>query len=222
MGIHTGEVEARGGDFFGPVVNRTARIMSAGHGGQVLLGGYGRTRRGPSRAWNHARDLGERRLKDLASAARLFQLATPGLLAEFLPVDPRPPAKQPPDRNLGVRRPRRGACGRSEKRLDDADIRLVTLTGPGGSGKTRLAIRAAAEQIDRFSDGVYFVDLVTATGSDAVLALVATALDLADAASSRRSTNSARHLGQRVLLVLDNFEQVTVAPTRRAAPTVRR
>ena len=102
------------------------------------------------------------------------------------------------------------------ERLDDADIRLVTLTGPGGSGKTRLAIRAAAEQIDRFSDGVYFVDLVTATGSDAVLALVATALDLADAAERCPLDELRRQLrGQRVLLVLDNFEQVTVA-----APTL--
>ncbi|HET6667733.1 MAG TPA: adenylate/guanylate cyclase domain-containing protein [Intrasporangium sp.] len=217
MGIHTGEVEARGGDFFGPVVNRTARIMSAGHGGQVLLSEAtaelveGRLARGTT-----LRDLGERRLKDLGRPQRLFQLATPGLLAEFPPLstlDLRP-NNLPTETSAFVGRDAELRAIR--ERLDDADIRLVTLTGPGGSGKTRLAIRAAAEQIDRFSDGVYFVDLVTATGSDAVLALVATALDLADAAERSPLDELRRQLrGQRVLLVLDNFEQVTVA-----APTL--
>ena len=87
MGIHTGEVESRGGDFFGPAVNRTARIMSAGHGGQVLLSeataGFveGRLPAGAT-----LRDLGEHRLKDLGRSQRLFQLAHPGLPAEFAPL----------------------------------------------------------------------------------------------------------------------------------------
>ena len=102
------------------------------------------------------------------------------------------------------------------ERLDDADVRLITLTGPGGSGKTRLAIRAAADQIDRFTDGVYFVDLVTATDSDAVLALIASAIGLGDAAERSPLDELRRQLrAQRVLIVLDNFEQVTVA-----APTI--
>ena len=102
------------------------------------------------------------------------------------------------------------------ERLDDDDVRLVTLTGPGGTGKTRLAIRSAADQIDRFTDGVYFVDLITATDTDAVLALTATAIGLADTVDRSPLDELRRQLrAQQVLLVLDNFEQVTVA-----APTI--
>ena len=217
MGIHTGEVESRGGDFFGPAVNRTARIMSAGHGGQVLLSeataGFveGRLPDGAT-----LRDLGEHRLKDLGRSQRLFQLAHPGLPAEFAPLstlDLRP-NNLPTETSAFVGRDAELRAIR--ERLDDQDVRLVTLTGPGGGGKTRLAIRAAADQIDRFTDGVYFVDLVTATDSDAVLALIATAIGLDDAAERSPLDELRRRLReQQVLIVLDNFEQVTVA-----APTI--
>lgn len=217
MGIHTGDVEARGGDFFGPAVNRTARIMSAGHGGQVLLSAATAALvEGQLPAGATLRDLGERRLKDLGRAQRLFQLAHPGLPVDFPPLstlDLRP-NNLPTDTSAFIGRDAELRAIR--ERLEDNDIRLVTLTGPGGSGKTRLAIRAAAEQIDRFTDGVYFVDLVTATGSDAVLALVAATLGLADAAERSPLDELRRQLrGERILLVLDNFEQVTVA-----APTL--
>ena len=217
MGIHTGEVESRGGDFFGPAVNRTARIMSAGHGGQVLLSEAtaefveGRLPDGAT-----LRDLGEHRLKDLGRSQRLFQLAHPGLPAEFAPLstlDLRP-NNLPTETSAFVGRDAELRAIR--ERLDDQDVRLVTLTGPGGSGKTRLAIRAAADQIDRFTDGVYFVDLVTATDSDAVLALIATAIGLGDAAERSPLDDLRRRLrAQQVLIVLDNFEQVAVA-----APTI--
>jgi predicted ATPase/class 3 adenylate cyclase len=217
MGIHSGGVEMRGGDFFGPAVNRTARIMSAGHGGQVLLSeataGFveGRLPDGAS-----LRDLGEHRLKDLGRSQRLFQVAHPGLPAEFPPLstlDLRP-NNLPTETSAFVGRDTELRTLRD--RLDDQDVRLMTLTGPGGSGKTRLAIRAAADQIDRFTDGVYFVDLVTATDSDAVLALIATAIGLGDTAERSPLDDLRRHLReQRVLIVLDNFEQVAVA-----APTI--
>ena len=221
MGIHTGEVESRGGDFFGPAVNRTARIMSAGHGGQVLLSeataGFveGRLPAGAT-----LRDLGEHRLKDLGRSQRLFQLAHPGLPAEFAPLstlDLRP-NNLPTETSAFVGRDAELRAIR--ERLDDEDVRLVTLTGPGGSGKTRLAIRAAADQIDRFTDGVYFVELVTATDSDAVLALIATAIGLGDAAERSPLDELRRQLrAQQVLIVLDNFEQVDGcrADARRAA-----
>jgi predicted ATPase/class 3 adenylate cyclase len=217
MGIHTGDVEARGGDFFGPAVNRTARIMSAGHGGQVLLS---ETTAGLVESalpdQTSLRDLGEHRLKDLGRPQHLFQLAHPALPDEFAPLvtlDLRP-NNLPTETSVFVGR--EAELRAIRERLDDTGIRLVTLTGAGGSGKTRLAIRAAAERVDRFTHGVYFVDLVTATDSDAVLALVATTLGIGDAAERSPLDELRRQLrDQRVLLVLDNFEQVTVA-----APTI--
>jgi predicted ATPase/class 3 adenylate cyclase len=213
MGIHTGEVEERGGDFFGPAVNRTARIMSAGHGGQVLLSeATAGLVEGLLPDSATLRDLGEHRLKDLGRPQHLFQVAHPGLPSEFAPlvtIDMRP-NNLPTETSAFVGR--EAELRAIRERLDDADIRLVTLTGAGGSGKTRLAIRAAADQVDRFTDGVYFVDLVTATDSDAVLALVTTALGLGDATERSPLDELRRQLReQRVLLVLDNFEQVTVA-----------
>ena len=217
IGIHTGEAESRGGDFFGPAVNRTARIMAAGHGSQVLLSDAtaavvgGALKNGAT-----LRDLGEHRLKDLGRPQRLFQLTHPALPAEFAPLqtlDLRP-NNLPTETSAFVGREAEIQAIRA--RLDDKDVRLVTLTGPGGSGKTRLAIRAAADQIDRFTDGVYFVELVTATDSDAVLALIATALGLGRRRGALATDELRRHLrAQEVLIVLDNFEQVTVA-----APTL--
>jgi class 3 adenylate cyclase len=213
MGIHTGEAESRGGDFFGPAVNRTARIMSAGHGSQILLSEStavlvdGQLPDGAG-----LRDLGEHRLKDLGRPERVFQLAHPALPAEFPPLstlDLRP-NNLPTQTSAFVGRDTELRTIR--ERLDDPAVRLVTLTGPGGTGKTRLAIRAAADQIDRFPDGVYFVDLITATDNDAVLALVAIAVGLADTTERAPLDELRRRLrSEQVMLVLDNFEQVTVA-----------
>ena len=213
IGIHTGEAESRGGDFFGPVVNRTARIMAAGHGGQILVSGStAAVLDGELPGTTTLRDLGEHRLKDLGRPERLFQLADPGLPAEFPPLstlDLRP-NNLPTQASAFVGRDAELHAIRD--RLDDADVRLVTLTGPGGTGKTRLALRAAADQIDRFTDGVFFVDLITSTDGDAVLALVAAAVGLADTKERSPLDEVRRQLrSQQVLLVLDNFEQVTVA-----------
>ena len=174
MGIHTGEAESRGGDYFGPAVNRTARIMSAGHGGQVLLSDVDRRRSSAAGCRTASRCAISASIDSRTSAGRerLFQLAHPDLPAEFPPLatlDLRP-NNLPTETSAFVGRDAELQAIR--ERLDDADVRLVTLTGPGGTGKTRLAIRAAADQIDRFTDGVYFVDLVTATDTDAVLALI--------------------------------------------------
>jgi class 3 adenylate cyclase len=213
MGIHTGEAEARGGDFFGPAVNRTARIMAVGHGGQVLLSGSTvALLDGGMPETSALRDLGEHRLRDLGRPERLFQLTHPGLPAEFPPLATldRRPNNLPTEASPFIgREPELQAI---RERLDDADVRFVTLTGPGGTGKTRLAVRAAADQIDRFNDGVYLVNLVTATDTDAVLALIAIAVGLPDMRDASPLEEVRRHLrSQQVLLVLDNFEQVTVA-----------
>src|SRR4029077_16681065 len=159
IGIHTGEAESRGGDYFGPAVNRTARIMSAGHGSQVLLSDSTAALVGGQLPDGVTlRDLGEHRLKDLGRPQRIFQVADPALPSEFPPLatlDLRP-NNLPTETSAFVGREAELAGIR--ERLDAAAVRLVTLTGPGGTGKTRLAIRAAADQIDRFTDGVFFVD----------------------------------------------------------------
>ncbi|HLO34866.1 MAG TPA: adenylate/guanylate cyclase domain-containing protein, partial [Candidatus Deferrimicrobium sp.] len=213
MGIHTGEAEARGGDYFGPAVNRTARIMAVGHGGQILLSGATAglvEERLPVAV--SLRDLGEHRLKDLGRPERLLQVTGRELPSEFPPLATldRRPNNLPTQTSAFVGRD--DVLRDVRGRLDDASVRLVTLTGPGGTGKTRLALRAAADQIDRFTDGVFFVDLVSATDADGVLALIAAAVGLAETAE-RSPLNELRHQlrTQRVLLVLDNFEQVTVA-----------
>ena len=213
VGIHSGEADSRGGDFFGPAVNRTARIMAAGHGGQILLSGSTAELVRPHLPTAAAlRDLGEHRLKDLGRPERLFQLTHPDLPAEFPPLstlDLRP-NNLPTQTSAFVGRDAELTAIRA--RLDDPGIRLVTLTGPGGTGKTRLALRAAADQIDRFTDGVFFVDLITATDGDAVLALIAIAVGLAETTERAPLDELRRKLrAQHVLLVLDNFEQVTVA-----------
>ena len=212
MGIHTGDAEARGGDFFGPAVNRTARIMSAGHGGQILVSGSTAALVAETLPARTAlRDLGEHRLKDLGRPERLFQVTHPELPVEFSALstlDLRP-NNLPTQTSAFVGRDDEVRAIR--QRLDDRAVRLVTLTGPGGTGKTRLALRVAADQIDRFTDGVFFVDLLTATDVDDVLALMATAVGLDP--KERTPLDELRTLlrAQEVLLVLDTFEQVTVA-----------
>src|SRR6185295_5154719 len=121
------------------------------------------------------RDLGDHRLRDLGRPEHLFQVTDAGLRSEFPPLATldRRPNNLPTQASAFVGR--EAVLSDVRERLDDAEIRLVTLTGPGGTGKTRLALRAAADQIDRFTDGVFFVDLITATDADAVLGLIATA-----------------------------------------------
>ena len=214
MGIHTGDAQQRGGDFFGPAVNRTARVMAAGHGGQILVSGATSALLGNRLPPGAAlRDLGDHRLKDLGRPERLFQVTHPDLTADFPPLatlDIRPnnlPTQTSPF--VG----RDGELKAIRDLLDDPAVRLVTLTGPGGSGKTRLGIRAAADQIDRFDDGVFFVDLISATGTDSILTLVAAAVVPPDDAKGRPPLEEVRrHLRPRqVLLVLDTFEHVTSA-----------
>ncbi len=227
IGLHTGEGILGGDDYLGLDVNRTARIAAAAHGGQILLSDATRTLvdRGMPPG-TRLEDLGRHRLKDLGQPEHLYQLTVDGLDGEFPPphtLDARPT-------NLPAQLTR--FIGRS---ADIATIRgllgedrLVTLTGPGGSGKTRLALQCAAELLVDVRDGVFFVDLSPLTDADLVAQSIADALRLRAAPGGGSLDVLVEHLqGKDLLLVLDNFEHVLDAgpavlePLLRASPAVR-
>jgi predicted ATPase/class 3 adenylate cyclase len=201
MGIHTGAPSVADGDYLGPDVNRAARIMSAAHGGQVLVSQATRELLDSS---FELRDLGEHRLKDLTAPIRLFQLGR---------------ATFPPLRSLSQARipvPLDPIVGRKRELADVVRLlardraRLVTLTGPGGIGKTRLALAASAELVESFRDGATFVELASIRQPELVLPTIAQALGVQE--------DAVAHLSDREqLLLLDNLEQVV-----DAAPEVAR
>ncbi|HKX74613.1 MAG TPA: adenylate/guanylate cyclase domain-containing protein, partial [Acidimicrobiia bacterium] len=211
MGLHTGEGELGGDDYLGMDVNRAARIGAAGHGGQVLVSAA-------TRALVHyslpdgveLRDLGEHRLKDISHPERLHDLVIAGLPADF-----------PPLRTLGLR-PNNlpvqltSFIGRvkeiEEVRQLLSQSRLLTITGPGGAGKTRLALQVAAEMVDDFEDGVFFADLSAITDPTLVPSAIAGALGIVDMSGrSTLDTLEEQLREKKLLLVADNFEQVAGA-----------
>lgn len=213
MGLHIGEAQQRGGDYYGTAVNRAARLMSAANGGQVLLSAAV-----AGMVVDHLpdgvslRDLGEHRLKDLQRPEHVFQLVHPGLPSDFPAIASlnRLPNNLPSQPTLFVGR---GAELDEIKDLLVADpVRLVTLTGPGGTGKTRLALQSGAELIDRFVDGTYFIDLAPIRDPNLVLATIARTIGLSESSNGSMLDDLKGQLrGKTMLLLLDNFEQVTSA-----------
>ena len=211
MGLHTGEGTRGGDDYAGLDVHRAARIADAAHGGQVLVSGTTRAlveHTLPDGAT--LRDLGPHRLRGLAEPERLHQLAGDGLPGEFPPprtLDARPG-------NLPVQLSsfvgRESEIAEVERLLDQT--RLLTLTGPGGSGKSRLALAVAEELLPRFGDGAWFVDLAPVTDPALVPAALAKALGVPEAGDRPVLDGVKEHLRDRELLcVVDNFEQVAEA-----------
>lgn len=206
--VHAGAVERRSGDYYGPALNRVARLMSAGHGGQTLLSASAREL---LRDRGELIDLGEHRLRDLLHAEHVFQLGA----GEF-----------PPLRTLDLRRHNLPIqvtpfIGRTRE-LEEigqalAETRLLTLSGPGGTGKTRLAIQAAVENLQHY-ESVYFVDLANLLGAEAVVTAVADTMHISLARADDEITALATSIGEeKVLMLLDNFEHVV-----EAAPAVGR
>ncbi len=218
MALHRGEAEQRGADYFGPDVNRTVRILSAAWGGQILVSEEARkTLQLPAGAtWE---DLGTHTLKDLERPQHIYLLRHPDLpLQEFPPLRSLSahPNNLPPQNTPFVGREKE--LGAIRERLYASECRLLTLLGPGGSGKTRLALQSAAESIEEFPDGVYFVPLAPVQDPRWVLAAIAQALRFTFYSREDPETQLIRYLqDKRVLLVLDNFEHVIAA-----APLVSR
>jgi predicted ATPase/class 3 adenylate cyclase len=212
IGVHLGDAQQRGGDYFGPAVNRTARVMSAGHGGQILLSSaVAEAVSGRLPSEMQLRDLGQHRLKDLAEPLRLFQVVAPGLAETFPPLstlDQRP-NNLPTQVSVFLGR---DAELRDLRTLIDDETRLITLIGPGGMGKTRLALQAAADQLDRFDDGLFFVDLTAERDPNGVFSAIVRAIGLERVGEALPlDALKAGLAGKHMLLLLDNFEQVIVA-----------
>jgi predicted ATPase/class 3 adenylate cyclase len=203
MGLATGEAELRDGDYFGTVLNRAARVMAAGHGGQilvadstaVLLSGVDLV------------DLGPRRLRDVPNPITLFQLRAPGLRVDFPPlrtIDPTPGNLRPAATSF---------VGRESELTEVANAvraqRLVTLTGMGGVGKTRLALEVAPQLADEFPDGVWVFELAAVADPAAVPDAVAAVLGITQQPGTSVAESVATALQGRVrLLVFDNCEHV--------------
>jgi predicted ATPase/class 3 adenylate cyclase len=219
VGIHTGEAQRRASSYVGLEVHRAARIGAAANGGQILVSRTSAKLLGQSSldGWEIA-DLGSFSLKGLDRAEELLQLTAPGLSAEMQA----PRAKGA--RLVHLPAQLTGLVGR-EREIDGAarllerhDVRLVTLTGPGGIGKTRLGVASAERAADAYPDGVYFVALADARTTDQVVTAVAGALGLrSEGARALLATVEERLSSGRALLVLDNFEQIVEARTVVAA-----
>ena len=203
MGIATGEAELRDGDYFGAVLNRAARVMAAGHGGQILLA---ESTAGLLSGVDLI-DLGPRRLRDLPTPVGVFQVRAAGLRTEF-------PALRALDASPGNLRPATTSLIGRESEVAEVQAavkahRLVTLTGVGGVGKTRLAVEVAARLADEFPDGVWFFELAAVTDPAAVPDAVAAVLGITQQPGKTVSESVAAALEGRVrLLVFDNCEHV--------------
>lgn len=208
MALHTGRVEHHSIDYFGRAVNRAARLSAVAWGGQIVLTPEVKLRAAlPGGAW--LKDLGEHVLKDLGEPQQIFQLMHPDLPADF------PPLRSLSGRPNNLPRQNTPFIGREAELRDlrellvGSDCRLATLTGPGGAGKTRLALQVAAEAIEAFPHGVFFVPLSSVTSTGSVISAIGGELGLPSPQSGSELEQVLHYLTRReILLVLDNFEHL--------------
>ena len=229
MALHAGEAEPdTHGDYLAAPLNRLSRLLSAGHGGQILLSQtVQQLSRGALPAGTELLDLGDHRLRDLLEPERVFQLVRPGLPADF------PPLRSLEGRPNNLPRQPTLLFGREREVEEVADllrreeIQLVTLTGPGGVGKTRLALQAAADVLEVFPDGAFFVELAPLADPALVPSAVASVVGVREEVGQPLIKTLTTFLCDReLLLVLDNFEHLlpaapAVSDLLRACPRVK-
>jgi predicted ATPase/class 3 adenylate cyclase len=221
IGIHTGPAEQRDGDYYGTAVNRAARLMSVAHGGQVVVSLATEQLVRDELDDIDLVDLGEHRLRDLARPERVFQVVHPDLRADFPPLQSLDafPTNLPLQVTEFVGRDAELAAVAKEL----AESRVVTLTGAGGVGKTRLAVQAAATALPNFPDGAWFVDLAPIDDEQFVATEIATTIGLPEhRQGDREEALVAALLRRHVLVVLDNCEHLVDTVARVVDLMVRR
>jgi predicted ATPase/class 3 adenylate cyclase len=219
MGLHTCFTEERGDDYVGPELNRVARLLSCGHGGQVLLTQAAHQVLGGLLPQGAALlDLGQHRLKDIIEPEHIFQITANGLPVDF-------PALRSQNIRMHNLRPQHiPFVGREDEIAEivemlapeNNEVRLLTLIGPGGVGKTRAALQAASSLVDRFTDGVFFVELAAAVSLPGMIEAIASAVNLQLVNSGKEVYSKENAWEQLVdyfskkelLLILDNFEHL--------------
>ena len=208
MGLHLGTAEEINGDYFGPSLNQVARLTATANGAQVVISAAlaATLHSDPSLT---LRDLGRRRLRDLAEPMHIYQVIIPGIQNSYVPIRTLSdrPSNLPVQLSSFVGREAEveAVC----RRLRQPAVRLLTLFGPGGIGKTRLSLRVAAVMRDEYEDGVFFVALSPITSDAGLIEAIAGALKLEESADQPLMENLKDYLTSRhLLLVMDNFEQV--------------
>jgi predicted ATPase/class 3 adenylate cyclase len=226
MALHAGEAVPRDGDYLAAPLNRLARLLAVGHGTQILLTEVvERLVNGALPADVSLRPLGTHRLRDLQEPEEVFQVVASGLPDQF------PPLQSLPEHPTNLATPPTVLIGREVEvaailSMLDKGARLVTLTGPGGTGKTRLALEIGAEALDRYPDGVFFVDLAPLTDPALVIPTIATTLGVREVVGQPLLQLLGGILASKqILLLLDNCERVLaaapeVATLLAASPTV--
>ena len=221
MALHTGTVESRDGDYFGPALNRVARLLPSGHGGQTLLSQttYDLVRDTlPDAVSLH--DLGAHQLKDLARPEQVYQLQHPGLPSDF------PPIKSLSTHRNNLPQQLTSFIGREKEiaavRALMGTHRLLTLIGAGGCGKTRLSMQVAADSLEQFPDGAWLVELASLSNPGLVTQTVATILGVKEEPGKPITQTLTEHLKhKRLLLLLDNCEHLLEVCTKLADMLMR-
>lgn len=213
MALHTGDAELRLGDYYGRTVNRAARLRAIGHGGQILVS-QATAELARERLPEDVllRDLGRHKLKDLSRPEQVFQVDIAGLQSDF------PPLKSLNLLTHNLPAQSTSFIGRDQDvanvitLLDKDNVRLITLSGPGGTGKTRLSLEVGHEQLGRFAGGVFFIPLAEATSTELVISKTARELEVREGGSLLLLHTLKNYLRDKeMMLLLDNFEQVAEA-----------